>query len=68
MPAPQIAWNASVGTYGRKIFGNIGFNIRWGYIAQEELPTHLYSNGEVRFISIFSVAILNDYITAMIAK
>ena len=60
MPAPQIAWEASAGTYGRKIFGNIGFNIWWGYNAQEELPAHLYSNREICFICIFSAIILSD--------
>ena len=38
-----------------------GFNERWRDIPEKELPTNMYSNGEIDLIGKFSAILLNNY-------
>ena len=49
------------GANGRKELKDQGFNLRWRYIATNELLADMYSGGEVGLVSVFSVCIADDY-------
>ena len=38
-----------------------GFNEGWRDIPEKELPTHVYSSGEIDLIGMHSAILLNDY-------
>lgn len=57
----HIAWIASASASDRNILAYGGFNIWWRNITEKKLSANLYSNRKIRFVRVFSVGILNDY-------
>ena len=58
----HFARPASAGANGRNMSSNESFNIWWRNIPKKELSANLYSNRKVRFVRVFSVGLLNDYV------
>ena len=57
----HIAWIASASASDRNILAYGGFNIWWRNIIEKKLSANLYSNRKIRFVRVFSVGLLNDY-------
>ena len=56
---PRIA-SASASDGNILAYGS--FNIWWRNITKKKLSANLYSNREIRFVGVFSVGLLNDYV------
>ena len=58
----HITWIASASASDRNILAYGGFDIWWRNITKKELSANLYSNRKIRFVRVFSVRFLNDYV------
>ena len=52
----------SASTSDRNILAYGSFNIWWRNVTKKKLSANLYSNREIRFVRVFSVRFLNDYV------